>query len=209
MSEYPWKTPLEGLPLSCATAPGWAGAALLDLDALLMDHAHCEHKAASTALRLINRFPHHQPLIRPMLSLASEEMLHFRQVLDRLEARGIALVRPEADRYVNLLRRRCTSEGPGIGALGDHLLIAAFVEARSCERLRLLSQELSGHPLDEKGELAAFYGRLASAEGRHWVLFHDLAAGTTPVSRLQRRVAQIAVMEAEIVSSLPFASRIH
>jgi tRNA-(ms[2]io[6]A)-hydroxylase len=206
---HSWRTPLDGLPLSAPTITGWARTALLDLDALLVDHAHCEHKAASTALRLINRFPDHQPLLRPMLALAGEEMLHFRQVLDLLEARGVVLTRPEPDRYVNLLRRRCTSDGRGLGALGDHLLIAAFVEARSCERLRLLAEELSSRPDDDQRALAGFYGRLATAEGRHWELFHQLAAGSAPPPRLRRRVAEIAAMEAEILGSLPAAPRMH
>lgn len=144
-----------------------------------------------------------------MLALAGEEMLHFRQVLDLLDARGVSLTRPEADRYVNLLRRRCTSDGKGLGALGDHLLIAAFVEARSCERLRLLAEELSSRPENEVRRLADFYRRLATAEGRHWELFHQLAQGTVAVSRLGRRVEQIATMEAEIMTSLPPGARMH
>lgn len=180
------------------------------MDELLLDHAHCEHKAAATALRLINRFPHHRPLVRPMLALAGEEMRHFRQVLDLLDARGIALRRPEPDRYVNVLRRRCTSEGPGIGGLGDHLLIAAFVEARSCERLRLLAESLAaGAAGPDDFPLASFYARLAEAEGRHWEVFRDLAAGTTTPGRLERRVAQVATMEAAIILDLPAACRIH
>lgn len=205
---------MTGLPLLRPTATGWAAAALRDISRLLVDHAHCEHKAASSALRLISRFPDHAPIIRPLLSLAAEEMRHFRQVLDLLENRNIPLSRPQPDRYVNLLRRRFTSQGHGIGGLGDHLLVAAFVEARSCERLRLLAAELTDNVAAAGNAAAApdlqeFYSRLAAAEARHWVLFHELAAGCTPEKRLNRRMNELAAMESDIMDSLPHAPRMH
>ena len=96
----------------------------------------------------------------------------------------------------------------------DHLLVAAFVEARSCERLRLLATELTATPSGSGNAAAAtdlqeFYSRLAEAEARHWVLFHELAAGCTPEKRLNRRMNELAAMESDIMDSLPHAARMH
>lgn len=144
-SSLNWGSPLDGLPLVRPTSERWATVALSDLDALLCDHAHCEQKAASMALSMIGRFAEQQPLIRPLIALAQEETHHFRQVVDLIEQRGGALTRPKSDRYVGRLRDAgFTSEG-GLGALGDLLLVCGLIEARSCERFRLLADALSQH----------------------------------------------------------------
>ncbi|GAB4368903.1 MAG: tRNA-(ms[2]io[6]A)-hydroxylase [Acidobacteriota bacterium] len=200
---------LEGLPLVRPTDPRWARRALGDLDALLADHAHCEHKAASTALALIGRHGDLPELVRPLMALAQEELLHFRQVLDLLEARGAALGRPRPDRYVRALLDRCLREPGGIGALGDRLLVCALVEARSCERFRRLAAVLAQDAKAGAPELGAFYGRLATAEGRHWELFERLARRAAPASRVAGRLGQFVRIEAEIVGDLPIEARIH
>ena len=200
---------LAGLPLQRATSSRWAELAVEDLDALLIDHAWCEFKAATNGLGMIARFPDQPQLVRPMLALAQEEMLHFRQCVDRLEARGKSLTAPEGDRYVQALRSRFAAEGRGLGALGDTLMINAFVEARSCERFRLLAEALTGAE-GEDGELGKFYGKLAEAEARHWETFRDLAIealGDAP--RIEARIEEVAAMEAEIVSELPLGPRMH
>lgn len=197
---------LAGLPLAGATPAEWVSCALGDLDALLVDHAHCEHKAASMALALIARHPQHPFLVTAMLALAQEELHHFRQVLERLERRGVALGRPPADRYVQRLRQISCEQPGGLGALPDQLLVCAFVEARSCERFRLLAAALE--PSDED-DLGRFYARLADAEGRHWELFRDLAARLCGADPVAARIEQIARLEYDLVRSLPVGPRMH
>lgn len=199
----PWIHVLDGLPLTVATPTAWIPVALAGIDALLVDHAHCEHKAASTAIALIGRFPGEPGLARAMLALAQEEMRHFRQVLDRIEARGGTLTAPRPDRYVRALREWGFRRRGGIGALGDLLLVSAFVEARSCERFRLLAEAL---PDDALG---TFYLRLADAEARHWETFRDLAVGAEGEAGVTRRLAEMAEAEGEIVRALPVEPRMH
>jgi tRNA-(ms[2]io[6]A)-hydroxylase len=209
------RSPLTDLPLTAPTAPGWAEVALRDPDALLRDHAHCELKAASAALRLLAGHPAQQGLVRPLLALAQEEMRHFREVLDVMDELGVRPGRPAPDRYVNMLRRSFCSEGSGVGALGDQLLVAAFIEARSCERFRLLAAVLEtpdgGQDLPPPlaTRLGEFYARLGRAEARHWAMFRDLAASVLDATALQRRLAELGPMEARIIASLPPAARIH
>jgi tRNA-(ms[2]io[6]A)-hydroxylase len=207
----PWTRPLEGLPLRAATSPRWARVALENLDDLLVDHAHCEQKAASTAVALIGRFPDHPGLARSMIALAHEEMHHFRQVLDVIERRGGRLTKPLPDPYVQKLRDWAFRHRGGIGALGDLLLASALVEARSCERFRLLAEALLARPPEagELHELGTFYTRLADAEGRHWTLFRGLAEEAAPSPAVAKRLAEMAEAEGAIVAARPLEPRMH
>jgi len=205
----PWNHPLEGLPLREPTPEAWADAALTELDALLVDHAHCEQKAASMAVALIGRFPDHPGLAREMLALAHEEMMHFRQVIDRIEARGGHLTKPQPDAYVQALRDWSFHHRGGLGALGDLLLLSAFVEARSAERFRLLAERLGKEAAEDLQDLAAFYTRLADAESRHWERFRDLAATTDREDAVARRLEEMAEAEAAIVRARPLEPRMH
>ena len=194
---------LEGLPLRAETPPEWTEVARSQIGALLADHAHCEQKAASMAIALIGRFPDHPGLARAMLALAQEEMSHFRQVLDRIEARGETLTKPLPDRYVRALRDWAFRHRGGIGALGDLLLVSAFVEARSCERFRLLARAFDGE------DLGVFYGHLAEAECRHWERFRNLALETEKRDHVLTRLEEMAEAEARIVLSQPIEPRMH
>ena len=194
---------LEGLPLRAETPPEWTEGARSQIGALLADHAHCEQKAASMAMALIGRFPDHPGLARAMLALAQEEMNHFRQVLDRIEARGEILTKPLPDRYVRALREWAFRHRGGVGPLGDLLLVSAFVEARSCERFRLLACTFG----DE--DLGVFYGHLAEAESRHWERFRDLALAAENSSHVLKRLDDMAEAEASIVLSQPVEPRMH
>jgi len=200
---------LAGLPLTVETGPRWVIAARANLRALLADHAHCEQKAASMALALIGRFPDHPGLAQAMLTLAYEELSHFRQVLERIEARGETLTRPLPARYVRALREWAFRHKGGIGALGDLLLVSAFVEARSCERFRLLSQSFAEEPDMEIRKLGQFYGTLAAAESRHWERFRDLALAADAPKDVERRLEAMAQAEGSIVQSLPVEPRMH
>ncbi len=209
----PWPTPLDGLPLLHSTAAGWSRVALSQLDDLLSDHAHCEKKAASAALTLIAKCPDNDRLVRSMLALAQEELRHFRQVHDLIRRRGGSLGHPSPDRYVRELRRRGFQHKGGIGPVGDLLLLNSLIEARSCERLRLLAEGLACGEgrltVTDRRHLSSFYRALAGAEGRHWELFTDLARGVSEPAPVDRRLQELAALEAAIVEALPFAPRMH
>jgi tRNA-(ms[2]io[6]A)-hydroxylase len=126
------------LRLASSTAPGWAERAVAALPELLLDHAHCEKKAAGMALRLLFSYPHHVFLQLPLARLAREELAHFEQVLGQLEARGLALRPQRPAPYAGRLRERVRRNDPE--RLVDLLLCCALIEARSCERFGLLAQ---------------------------------------------------------------------
>ena len=213
--DLPWTDPLDSLPLVRSTDPRWIDVALAQLGELLVDHALCEQKAASSALALIGRFPERPELVRPMMALAHEELHHLRQVLDLIEARGGALARPRPDRYVHELRQRGFRTAEGLGAYGDLLLVNAFVEARSCERFRLLAAALLDarralpEEVPDRAELGRFYRVLAQSEGRHWEIFRDLAMAALPAARVERRIALLAEVEAAIVAERPLVATMH
>ena len=188
---------IEGLPLSSPSPSGWVEAACADLDALLVDHAYCELKAASTALSLLVRFAERPALAESMADLAREEMKHFDRVHALIRGRGRTLTRIQGDRYVKRLRTL------GDASLLDSLVRSAFIEARSCERFRLLAEA----PLPE--DLRAFYAELARAEDRHHELFLELAAAEEGEDRVRARVAELAPRESEIIATLPLEPRIH
>ncbi len=205
------------LCLTHATPAPWVKAALADLDAVLVDHAHCEMKAASNALSLAVRAAHVPRVVGELVALAEEELSHFRRVFAELERRGIPLGPPPPDGYAGELRkivraRREPSREPDgwqqTGALVDRLLVAALIEARSCERFRLLSQAL-----EEKGfdELSAFYQELLAAEARHFRTFVDLAreVGHPHEDRVVARLDEVARLEGDLSSRLAGAPAIH
>lgn len=190
--------------LKCSTPPGWAVQAVDQLDQTLCDHAHCEKKASVSAIALINDYPGDDRLVRAMSKLAEEEMRHFREVYELLGERGVQLGRDPGDPYARalfaLLRRH-----PGERKL-DRLLVAALIEDRSCERFALLQAEL-----ELRGEvaLAAQFRRLAISEAGHARLFVKLASEEFGEEVTAERLAELAELEAKLVSELPWAPRIH
>jgi len=198
------------LCLKVATDPQWAAQALLRVDAVLVDHAHCEMKAASNALALAARHPEDLNLVRALTDLAREEIDHFQRVLSLLAARAVALGPPPVDAYAADLRR-AANERPGGGPaarLVDRLLVAALIEARSCERFKLLSAAAAAQPAGEDRELGAFWAELLAAEAGHYRTFVDLAeraAGGDPVdarARVGARLEALAEVEGAIVDRL-------
>jgi len=173
--------------------------ALSDLDATLSDHAHCEKKAAATALKLVADHPDRPELVRKLAKLAQEETHHFFAVLSELARRGRTLPPDRGDPYARALFGLVRG---GARRLLDQLVACALVEARSCERLALLGDALEDERL---GEL---YQRLATAESGHERLFLGLAreAGGPDADR---RVEEMAEAEAAIVARLPVLPRIH
>ena len=188
--------------LASKTDPSWLPQALANFDQVLCDHAHCEKKAASSAISLLAAFPGKVTLVQRMARLAHEEINHFRQVYDRIVARGLTLGRDHGDPYAKALRKLVRHQRDET-RLEDLLLVSALIEARSHERLALLSEGLD----DE--DLKAFYAALALAEGGHARLFVDLAREYGDPSAVEARLQELAASEAEIVAGLPVAPRIH
>ena len=189
-----------GLLLRTATAPDWLPRALSALDEVLVDHAHCEKKAAANALSLLQAYPEVPGLPAHMARLAREEAAHLAQVLHWLEVRGLALGRDRGDPYAQGLQALVRTSAKERQL--DRLLVAALIEARSCERLGLLA---SGLP---EGALAAFYARLAQSEDGHQRLFLRLAErahGAAAAARLDGLLDE----EAELVRRLPVRAAIH
>ncbi len=190
--------------LKVPTDPGWVVEAMRDVDAVLRDHAHCEMKAASNALSLAARHPRDVALLRALTDLAREEIDHFQQVLAILEERGIDLGSPPVDEYAAALRRASSSlpRDPAIPVVVDRLLVAALIEARSCERFKLLVDALA--PLEGPNDLHALYKELFAAEARHYRTFVDLAtaAADGDEARVTARLEALAEREGAIVQSL-------
>ncbi len=199
------------LGLKVATDAAWATAAMGELDRVLVDHAHCEMKAASNALSLITRHPESAMLIRALTDLAREEIEHFQRVLGVMEARGLALGPPPVDDYAAALRRaaQVDTRGPKLGPLVDRLLVGALIEARSCERFKLLAQALENAG---EREVSAFYTELLAAEARHYRSFVELAVEAAAPFAASRddvlaRLDVLADREAEIVRGLARGSQ--
>jgi tRNA-(ms[2]io[6]A)-hydroxylase len=192
------------LCLSVATDSAWAAAAMRDVDAVLLDHAHCEMKAASHALSLAARHPRDAQLVRALTDLAREEIDHFQRVLAILSERGVELGPPPVDAYAAELRRavQAAPREPDLSGLVDRLLVGALIEARSCERFKLLADATEGH--DAHRELHALWSELLAAEARHYRTFVDLAvrAAGGDRSRVMARLERLAHVEGAIVAAL-------
>lgn len=157
------------LGLKLPTDPRWANIAEKNIEEILVDHAYCEQKAASTAISLIVTFPEHPELVDEMTALAREEMGHFRMVHEKLKERGLKLGWERKDEYVIKLRGFFPKGGSRSTQLVHRLLIAGLIEARSCERFRLLSENLKDQ------NLAEFYRNLMVSEANHYTMFLKFA----------------------------------
>jgi tRNA-(ms[2]io[6]A)-hydroxylase len=189
------------LKLASATPPGWAAFAAARLDAVLLDHAHCERRAAATALALLSRYPHHGALQAPLAALAREELAHFEEVLGHLARRGIVYRRAQPSPYAGRLHDGVRAHEPE--RLLDRLLVAALIEARSCERLGLLADAVPDPAL------AHFYRGLRAAEARHHGVYAELACALVPREAVAVRLDALARHEAEVLARAPVAPRLH
>lgn len=197
------------LGLQIDTDPRWVQTAAGDVARVLVDHAHCEMKAASNALSLSARCMSHPLVARALVEIAEEELRHFRRVLDELDRRQIALEPPEEDWYAAELRRRVarTRKTADLDAvLVDRLLVGALIEARSCERFKLLSDAIAG----AEPELARFYDELFADEARHHRTFVELATNVSGDSvAVRARLAALSLIEAHVVRELGSTPTIH
>ena len=189
------------LKLQCDSNPGWAPVAAADLATLLSDHVHCEKKAAVTALSFINRYPDRTLLVDHMIAHAQEELEHFALVMEHVKLRGEVLQRDTPDPYVNALLAHARSEEPG--RLLDALIVAALIEARSCERFQLLIDVLP------HSDIRDLFDGLMPSEARHYAMFMNLAREYYPAAEVDARFAEFAVLEADIIRGLPNLPRMH
>jgi tRNA-(ms[2]io[6]A)-hydroxylase len=190
--------------LRSSTHPRWFSASTADLLALLSDHLHCERKAAENALALVRRYPHRGSSVTQLSRLAHEETSHVVQVAALIGARGWVPRSDTPNHYARLLLAEVRGREPD--RLLDMLLVAAFIEARSHERLAILA---AGFARTGEGELADFYAALANAEERHAELFLELARPLVGQGAYETRLAALAEREAAILAALPHASRVH
>ncbi len=193
------------LCLKVPTDGAWAAAAMRDVDTVLIDHAHCELKAASNALSLAARHFGDPELARALTELAREEIEHFQRVVDLLAGRHVTLGPPPVDSYAADLRRAANglardSRYGRVTARVDRLLVAALIEARSCERFQLLAEAARV----EDAELHALWAELLASEARHYRTFVDLAVRTAGGDRVCviARLERLAEVEGRIVGAL-------
>jgi tRNA-(ms[2]io[6]A)-hydroxylase len=191
------------LGLKLPTDPRWANIAEKNIEDILIDHAYCEQKAASTAISLIVSFPEYTELVTAMTALVQEEMSHFKMVHDLLKEKDIELGRDRKDEYVAKLVTFFPKGGSRSTQLVHRLLYAALIEARSCERFRLLSEELS----DEN--LRRFYRKLMISEANHYTMFLGFARQYHDVEVVNRKWTELLDYEAKILNSFQAGASVH
>jgi tRNA 2-(methylsulfanyl)-N6-isopentenyladenosine37 hydroxylase len=191
------------LSLASTTGAGWADRAAAATDLLLLDHAHCEKKAASTAVNLLFRYPEVAGLSVPLARIAREELEHFERVVDLCARRGLRFRRIPPSPYAGRLGEAVRTFEPA--RLLDTLLVCALIEARSCERMGILAERL------EDPELRDLYGGLLESEARHHGVYVDLARGTSLFSEqeIRERLAALAEHEAHVMRGDPEPVRMH
>lgn len=191
------------LGLKLPTDPRWVNIVEKNIEDILTDHAYCEQKAASTAISLIVSFPEYTELVQEMIELANEEMSHFKMVYDKILEHGWTLGRDRKDDYVIALIKFFPKGGSRTTQLVHRLLYAALIEARSCERFRLLSEEL------EDKKLAKFYRKLMISEAGHYTMFLNFARQYGDRKEVDEKWQQLLDYEAEIMKDLGNKETIH
>jgi tRNA-(ms[2]io[6]A)-hydroxylase len=191
------------LGLKLPTDPRWVNIVEKNIEEILTDHAFCEQKAASTAISLIVSFPEYTDLVQEMVALVKEEISHFKMVHDKILERGWKLGRDRKDDYVQQLVTFFPKGGSRTIQLVHRLLYAALIEARSCERFRLLSDELNDK------ELSEFYRKLMVSEANHYTMFLGFARQYGNRKEVDEKWQQLLDFEAEIMKKLSKKETIH
>lgn len=189
--------------LQLPTDPRWADIASMREEDILTDHAWCEQKAASTAISMMVLYSDSPQLVAEMAALAAEEISHFQRVFSMIQSRGHVLGPERKDPYVGALFGFLQKGGHKLFRMVDHLLMAALIEARSCERFRLLSEQ--HHDL----ELAAFYRELMESEATHYTTFITLARDAAPRSYVDQRWSDWLAFEADLLAQFSTGIGIH
>ncbi|MEO9803915.1 MAG: tRNA-(ms[2]io[6]A)-hydroxylase [Reichenbachiella sp.] len=184
------------LGLNLPTDPRWANVAEKSIAEILIDHAYCEQKAASSGISLIVQYPEKAELVEMLTDLVAEEWSHFERVLEMMKKRGIKLDRKRKDDYVVAITEIVRRGGSRDEQLVERLLLNALIEARSCERFKILHQNIQ----DE--ELSKFYFELMVSEAGHYHSFLDMAKRFMPEEKVMKRWADFLEAEAEILKTL-------
>jgi tRNA-(ms[2]io[6]A)-hydroxylase len=191
------------LGLKLLTDPRWANIAESNLEEILTDHAWCEQKAATNAINLIADNCEHIDLVSELTIIALEEMQHFQQVVDIIKKRGYTLGRGRKDDYVGQLMKFCKRDGSRNNSFIERLLFAAMIEARSCERFRVLSLNI------QDKELAQFYHDLMISEAGHYTTFLNFARKYTIDVDVDKRWKEWLAFEGELIQSFGNKEAIH
>lgn len=184
------------LGLKLPTDPRWVNIARKNIEEILVDHAYCEQKAASSCISLIVQYPEREKLREVLMPVVAEEWAHFRMVMRELEKRGYPLGPQRKDEYVAQLHAAIKKNCSPAERLGEKLFVNALIEARSCERFRLLSEEISDESLKK------FYHDLMVSEAGHYVNFIDLAKEYLPAGYVKTRWQEWLDTEAQIIENL-------
>lgn len=186
--------------LRVPTPDAWIASAIQQVPLLLIDHAHCERKAAATAINFLSKYPEHNDIVTVMSPLAREELLHFEKVMAILNERGIVCETLSPSLYAQKLYQKITKTG-GIRRLCDQLIVGAIIEARSCERFNALATRL------DDMILAKFYATLVKAEARHFQDYLRLARSYD--EHIEQRIAVFLDIENESINAVDTVFRIH
>lgn len=191
------------LGLKLPTDPRWVNIAEKNIEEILTDHAFCEQKATSTAISLIVSFPEYSDLVEAMIALVKEEISHFKMVHDKILARGWKLGRDRKDEYVTKLVQFFPKGGSRTTQLVHRLLYAALIEARSCERFKLLSEHIKDQ------ELATFYKNLMVSEANHYTMFLGFARHYGDRTEVDQKWQALLDFEADIMKGLGTKETMH
>ena len=191
------------LHLKLETDPRWATIAEDNIEEILTDHAWCEQKAATNAITIITHNSQYEDLVTDLLELAKEELEHFQMVHNIIKARGYKLGRERKDSYVNELYKFMNKGGSHLQSMVDRLLFSAMIEARSCERFKLLSQGIK----DE--ELSKFYHDLMVSEAGHYTVFITFARKYGKDIDVDKRWKELVEFEGDLIKSYGKSESIH
>lgn len=191
------------LGLNLKTDPRWARLVETDISEILTDHAWCEQKAATNAMFIIINNSEHQELVTDMLALAKEELDHFEQVHEIIKSRGFTLGRERKDSYVNELVKFMKKGEGRMESLMDRLLFSAMIEARSCERFKVLANNI------EDEELSKFYNDLMISEAGHYTIFINHARKLMDKSKVEKRWKEWLEYEEKVIKSYGNENAIH
>ncbi|MCR9065319.1 MAG: tRNA-(ms[2]io[6]A)-hydroxylase [Cytophagales bacterium] len=193
------------LRLSLPTDPRWVNIVEQNIEEILSDHAWCEQKAATNAITIVTNNSEYPDLVTDLLALAKEEIEHFQMVHEIIKKKGLTLARERKDHYVGELAQymKRSSDGTRVSGLVERLLFSAMIEARSCERFKVLSENI------EDPELAKFYRELMESEAGHYTTFITFARKYGKGIDVEKRWREWLAFEAEIIANYGKGETIH